>query len=63
MNDEDPTTEQLRAIQADRADTEALEAVRAPTEEAQRAHERRADKAAYLRDRLDDQARSEREDA
>jgi hypothetical protein len=52
VGDEELTTEELRAIQADRADSEQDEA---------RAHRRRSEKAAYLRDKLAEQAESERE--
>jgi hypothetical protein len=61
---EEPDTEQLRAVQAERAVTEshrAVEADEAGDAEEQRAHARRADKAAYLRDRLAEQAESQRE--
>ncbi len=58
--DEDPKTEELRVIQAGR---EAAERSRAETaEEAEAdAHVRRADKAAYLRERLEERAAAERE--
>lgn len=58
---DDPTTEQLRAIQSDRAQREADQAETAEGAAEERAHTRRADKAAYLRDKLADQAESERE--
>ena len=65
MTDEDgdpgPSTEELRAVQAEReqAEREMAEQTRDPREE--RTHERRADRAAYLREKLDEQAESERE--
>ncbi len=54
--DDEPTTEQLRAVQADRerAEQERAEDAGAPAEK--RAHERRAERAAYLRSKLDEQA-------
>jgi hypothetical protein len=58
---QDLSTQELRAIQADREDAERTMADRAadPTEEL--AHERRAERAAYLRDKLEQQEDSERE--
>ncbi|HEY8582221.1 MAG TPA: hypothetical protein VIL49_04715 [Capillimicrobium sp.] len=58
---DEPTTEQLRAIQSDRARREAAEADQADAPAEERAHARRADKAAYLRDKLAEQAESERD--
>lgn len=54
----DPPTEELRAIQADREAAEREQAGEAPTPDEERAHARRADKAAYLREKLDEQQRS-----
>jgi hypothetical protein len=51
-----PEIERLRDIQARRARQEGEEAERASDPAEREAHERRADKAAYLRDRLEDQA-------
>ena len=48
--------ERLRGIQERRARQEGEEAERASEPAERKAHERRADKAAYLRDRLEDQA-------
>ena len=52
---DDPTTGELRAIQADReaAERERAEEAAAPAEE--RAAQRRADKAAYLKQKLAEQ--------
>jgi hypothetical protein len=58
--DDDPTTEQLRAVQAAREAQERELADEAPTDTEQLAAVRRADKAAYLKEKLDDQAESER---
>jgi hypothetical protein len=57
---EDSSTDALRAAQEERerAEREQAQVTDAP-EEAQ-AHERRADKAAYLRERLEARAESER---
>ena len=54
--DDDPTTEELRAIQADREEAERERAAEAVEPAEARAAERRAEKAAYLRDKLDEQA-------
>lgn len=51
-----PEIERLRGVQERRAKQEGEEAGRASEPAERTAHERRADKAAYLRDRLDDQA-------
>jgi hypothetical protein len=55
----DPKTEELRIeqAQAERAERSAAEDADQSAEE--RAHARRADKHAYLRERLDERARSE----
>lgn len=55
--DEDDT-ERLRKIQAERAREEAELAERAAQDEEERVHERRAAKADYLREKLDEQRRS-----
>jgi hypothetical protein len=52
---QDQTPEQLAADQADRERAERERAADAPDEHDVRIHERRADKAAYLRGKLDDQ--------
>ena len=57
---DEPTTQQLRAVQADREVEERERAEDAPTDTEQLAAVRRADKAAYLKDKLDEQADSER---
>jgi hypothetical protein len=58
---EDPTTQELRLKEAkrERAEREQAEDADLPIQERQ--HERRADKHAYLRDKLEERARSERE--
>jgi hypothetical protein len=59
--EEDPTTREHRIQQIRREEDEREEAEEAPTEEAAEQHARRADKAAYLREKLEERARSERE--
>ena len=56
MNGDDPTTQELRAIQVDREQAEREFADDAEAEAERRAHARRADKASYLADKLDEQA-------
>lgn len=56
---DEPTTEQLRAVQSAREQAERERAEQAPTDTEQLAAVRRADKAAYLKDKLDEQAESE----
>ena len=58
---EDPKTEELRLEQAQREDAERGAGQEAPTEEDTATHRRRADKAAYLRKRLEERAQSERD--
>ena len=58
--DEDPTTEELRLEQTEREEVERLRAEEAPSEDATDQHERRAEKAEYLREKLEERAESER---
>jgi hypothetical protein len=58
---EDPTTQELRISQARREAAERKSAGEAPTEDALEQHDRRAEKAAYLRDKLERRAEAERE--
>lgn len=51
-------TERLRAAQERRARRERQEAEQAIDDEERQTHERRADKAAYLRDKLNEQAQA-----
>ncbi len=53
--DSDPSTEELRAVQAQREQEEAETAEHAVLPEAQHAAERRSDKAGYLKDKLAEQ--------
>ena len=57
MPEEDEIRE-LQEAQARRVERETEQARRAPDEEERSTHERRADKAAYLRDKLAEQAGS-----
>ena len=59
--EEDPITEELRVEQFRREDDERERAAKADTEDAVVAHDRRADKAAYLREKLEQRAEAERE--
>jgi hypothetical protein len=56
---DDPTTEQMRAVQAERMTEEQRRAEQAEEPEETRTHERRAERAAYLREKLDEQAESQ----
>lgn len=59
MEEHEPTTQELRAVQRQRESTEREAAREAPNEAAERAHERRAEKASYLEEKLAQQQRSE----
>jgi hypothetical protein len=61
MGDEDPDTKELREAQARRVREELARAQVAPDEEEETQHARRADKAEYLRRKLEERAESERE--
>jgi len=56
MSDDEPTTESLRLDQVRRELDERDRAQQADSPAEERAAERRADKAAYLREKLDEQA-------
>lgn len=56
MGDEQPKTEELKALQVDRLAEERAKARDAEDDARERAHGRRADKAAYLAEKLDEQA-------
>jgi hypothetical protein len=58
--EEDPTTEELRAAQAEREAVERDRARESETEEEMAGHERRAEKSAYLKRKLAERAESER---
>ncbi len=59
--EETPPTEELRLAQAERERIERERAEQSEDHTETREHERRADKAAYLRDRLAEREESERE--
>ena len=59
MGDDEPTTQELRAVQRRREEIERELADDAPTDTIEQTHVRRADKAAYLAEKLDEQERSE----
>jgi len=61
VEDEDPTTQELKVQQLQREVAEREEARRAETDEGTGSHQRRADKAEYLREKLDEREQSERE--
>jgi hypothetical protein len=61
--DEDPTTQELRIRQAQREEEERRQAEEDPTMDGTEKHARRADKADYLRRKLEERARAEREAA
>jgi hypothetical protein len=58
--DDDTSTLELKHLQDDRARDEARHARAAEQPAQERAHRRRADKAAYLRDKLAEAERAER---
>jgi len=59
MSPEEHTTEELRAVFAERAGDEADRADAADEEAERRTHARRSDKAAYLKDKLAEQAEAD----
>jgi hypothetical protein len=56
MGGDQPTTEELRAIQVEKREDEKAKARTAEDQAEERAAGRRADKAAYLAEKLDEQA-------
>ena len=58
---EDPTTQELRLDQVARERAEQESAKDAPTDEVAEQHGRRAEKASYLREKLEKRAEAERE--
>jgi hypothetical protein len=61
MPEEDPTTQELRLEQKKREEEERRLAEESPTEEGTGQHDARAVKAAYLRGKLEQRARAERD--
>jgi hypothetical protein len=58
---EEPETEDLKEAQEEREQAESEQAATAPTDDEAAQHQRRAEKAAYLREKLEERAESERE--
>ena len=59
--DEDPTTEELRIEQLQRERAERDAAAGGVTPDDTEQHERRAERASYLHEKLEERARAERE--
>lgn len=59
--EEDPTTQELRLDQLQREATEHDRAEASPDPDEAEQHERRAEKAGYLREKLEERAEAERE--
>lgn len=59
--DQDPTTQELKVRQLQREVEERERAREADTDEGTGSHKRRADKAEYLREKLEERERSERD--
>ena len=57
-DDDQPTTQELKVVQLDKLQAEREQAQRAEDEKAEHTHERRADRAAYLAEKLDEQERA-----
>ena len=60
MSDPDPKTEELKSTQRERERAERKRADTAPDEDEAAQHERRAEKARYLAEKLEERAESER---
>jgi hypothetical protein len=58
---DEPTTEQLRAVQRERAADERERVEDSATEAEERAHKRRAAKAEYLAEKLAEQTQADQE--
>ena len=61
MSEEEPDTKEMRLVQSRREAEEEELARSAADEEETAQHERRADKARYLKEKLEQRAESERE--
>jgi hypothetical protein len=59
--EEDPTTQELRIEQLQRERVEREAAAESPMPDDTDQHERRAERASYLREKLEERARAERE--
>lgn len=62
MDEESHKTEELKLEQSEREERERKLAEREPTDDGTAVHDRRADKHAYLKEKLAERAESERED-
>jgi hypothetical protein len=62
VSDSDPKTEELKLTQLERERAERRRAESAPDEDEAAQHERRADKARYLAEKLEERGESERRD-
>lgn len=60
MSESDPKTEELKLTQREREQDERKRADTAPVEDEAVQHERRAEKARYLADKLEQRAEAER---
>jgi hypothetical protein len=60
VSDDEPTTQELKVQQLQRELAERKRAEEADTDEGSGSHERRADKAEYLRKKLEEREESER---
>lgn len=63
MPDEDPTTQELRVRQMKREEDARLESAHAADDEDTAQFDRRAEKAAYLKKKLEERAEAERKAA
>ena len=61
MDDERHKTEELKVEQSEREERERKPAENEPSEDGTAVHERRADKHAYLKEKLAERAESERD--
>jgi hypothetical protein len=61
VSESDPKTEELKLTQLERERAERRRAETAPVEDEAVQHERRAEKARYLVEKLDERAESERQ--
>ena len=59
--EEDPTTQELRIKQAEREQAEREAAAEGATPDDAEQHERRAERASYLKEKLEERAQAERE--
>lgn len=58
---EEPETRELKKLQSEREQAESEQAESAMTDDEAAQHQRRAEKAAYLREKLEERAESERD--